>query len=121
MVRCDDGNWIEIPVQEGFSQGCPLSPVLAAIVLNEILVEVDRTMKQTAAARLTIGCKLDEGCGGLSLIMGYIDDVNALVPLEDIPLFLQLLNNLASLLVLFLILTIHVSSLLPITPVLFLL
>ena len=49
LLRCDDGNWIEIPVQQGFSQGCPLSLVLAAIVLNKILVEVDQTMKQAAS------------------------------------------------------------------------
>ena len=36
-VRMGDGSWAVIDVTEGFSQGCPLSPVFAALVLNTIL------------------------------------------------------------------------------------
>ncbi len=33
-VKMEDGSWAIIKVEEGFSQGCPVSPVFAAIVLN---------------------------------------------------------------------------------------
>ena len=32
-VKSDDGNWFQITVEEGFAQGCPMSPVFAALVL----------------------------------------------------------------------------------------
>lgn len=37
IVKLEDGTWTSIFVREGFSQGCPVSPIFAAIVLNEIL------------------------------------------------------------------------------------
>ena len=39
-LKLDNWTWTEIPVSKGFSQGCPLSPVLSTIVLNYILAEV---------------------------------------------------------------------------------
>ena len=40
MVRLANGTWREVTVEEGFAQGCPLSPIFAAIVLNHILRNV---------------------------------------------------------------------------------
>eukprot|EP00956_Cyclotella_meneghiniana_P010644 scaffold14828_cov64-Cyclotella_meneghiniana.AAC.8 len=37
IVKRSDGTYTIIPVTEGFSQGCPFSPIFAAIVLYEIL------------------------------------------------------------------------------------
>ena len=35
-----DGSWSVIAVEEGFSIGCPLSPVFVALVLNVILKKI---------------------------------------------------------------------------------
>jgi hypothetical protein len=37
IIQKSDGTWESIPVNEGFSQGCPASPVFAAFVLTNLL------------------------------------------------------------------------------------
>ena len=46
LVRKDDGTWTTIPVREGFSQGCPASPLFAALVLNYILRKINTDLIQ---------------------------------------------------------------------------
>ena len=87
-VKLVDGRWRYIPVQEGFSQGCPMSPVFAAIVLNEILTKIDSELREKAAHRKN-NSLTDDGEGGLPLIMAYVDDCNALLPHEDVLDFLE--------------------------------
>ena len=52
FVRLEDGTWTVILVQEGFSQGCPASPVFAAIVLHEILSVIQKELDSRALSRL---------------------------------------------------------------------
>ncbi|KAL7502962.1 hypothetical protein ACHAXN_001911, partial [Cyclotella atomus] len=51
FVRKEDGTWVIIDVTEGFSQGCPASPVFAAIVLHDILCRIQPLLEQRAAHR----------------------------------------------------------------------
>jgi len=88
-VKLIDGRWKYIPVKEGFSQGCPMSPIFAAIVLNEILSMIDVELREKAASRLQDSNKLDDDQGGLPLIMAFVDDTNALLPHEDVHDFLK--------------------------------
>jgi hypothetical protein len=41
-----DGTWRTIPMEEGISQGCPLSPIFASLVVAELLKPVDHLLKQ---------------------------------------------------------------------------
>ena len=88
-VKLVDGSWSYLPVQEGFSQGCPMSPVFAAIVLNEILTKIDSKMRALASARKTDKNGMDDNEGGITLIMAYVNDVNCLVPLDDVYILLD--------------------------------
>jgi hypothetical protein len=83
-VKMEDGTWSTIPVEEGFAQGCPLSPLFAGMVLNIILHKIHDTLSDRARTRLQLGNKGDDGKGGMPLIMAYVDDTNILVPLEDV-------------------------------------
>ena len=83
-VKLVDGRWQYISVREGFAQGCPMSPVFAAIVLNEILSKLDVDLRNRALARKNAGEWGDDGNGGITISMAYIDDVNMLVPLADV-------------------------------------
>ena len=51
MPKLEDDSWEAIYVVEGFSQGCPLSPVFAGIVLNPILQKLDNLMLERAHDR----------------------------------------------------------------------
>ena len=84
-----DGTWSYIPVCEGFLQGCPISSVFAAIVLKEILSKVERDLCERAENRKLAHQPLDDARGGVPIIMAYVNDVNALIPLDDVEFFLE--------------------------------
>ena len=88
-VKLEDGTWQDIPVTEGFSQGCPLSPILAAIVLSVILKKLDKLLRSRADKRRRQGELGDDNKGGITIIMAYVDDANFLVPHEDVLFLLQ--------------------------------
>jgi hypothetical protein len=48
FVRLENGEWEIISVTEGFTQGCPVSPVFAAIVLNDILSTIQKELNLRA-------------------------------------------------------------------------
>ena len=88
-----DGSRELIPLDEGFSRGCPASPVFAALVLECILSNVKRDIGQDAALRANAGDLGDDGIGGIPIILPYIDDINALVPLSQVKLFMDLFDK----------------------------
>ena len=53
-VRRSDGSWEHIPVDEGFSQGCPSSPIFAALVLRHIIVKINRDLRISAIHRASL-------------------------------------------------------------------
>lgn len=89
FAKREDGTWLELAVEEGFSQGCPISPIFGALVLGVILEKVYKDLNKRVQDRLNEGETLDDDNGGVSITMAYIDDVNALVPLEDVKFFLD--------------------------------
>ncbi|KAL7529651.1 hypothetical protein ACHAXR_003079, partial [Thalassiosira sp. AJA248-18] len=92
-VKMSDGDWEDIVVSKGFSQGCPLSPILAAIVLNYILKQVDTILQARAKSRPAANS--DDGLGGLAIILAYVDDANFLVPLDDVEPLLRAFQSVA--------------------------
>ncbi len=42
--KLDDRMWRNLAMDEGFNQGCPLSSIFAAIVLNKILFPLDNSL-----------------------------------------------------------------------------
>ena len=85
----DSDTWQHFKVEEGFTQGCPLSPLFAGIVLTHILQQINKELMERAEHRCKSGNPLDDGMGGSPLIMAYVDDTNCLLPIEDVHYFLQ--------------------------------
>ncbi len=89
-VKLADGTWHYIPVREGFSQGCPMSPVFAALVLDEILKKIDGELRERARVRKYVDRKPgDDHEGGIPLLLAYVDDCNCVLPHIDVEFFLQ--------------------------------
>jgi len=63
-VKMADGSWTYIPVQEGFSQGCHMLRVFAALVVGELLQEVDTHFRRKAASHHSQGADMDDHLGG---------------------------------------------------------
>ncbi|KAL7523591.1 hypothetical protein ACHAXR_000244, partial [Thalassiosira sp. AJA248-18] len=73
--RWADGSWRSLDMEEGSNQGCPLSSLFAALVVDWILKPIDLALRERAAARLLNNQPGDDGFGGISHIFGYVDDV----------------------------------------------
>jgi hypothetical protein len=94
-VRLENGEWEIIRVTEGFTQGCPVSPVFAALVLNDILSKIQLELNSRAEQRCINGEPGDDRLGTLGLILAYVDDCNILLHHEDILFFLNCFKELA--------------------------
>ena len=91
-VKRDDGSWFKISVEEGFTQGCPASPVVASIVLRHILKKVERDIYELVDLRNSFSESArdhDDGMGCISITLAYVDNVNCLLHLRDIKPFLN--------------------------------
>jgi hypothetical protein len=80
-------------MEEGVSQGCPLSPIFASLVVVRLLQPLDTLLKSCAAARLLDGHPGDDGKGSITHLLGCVDDVSACIPLVDLKF---LCDNFAS-------------------------
>ena len=82
-----DGTWNTQSMAKGVNQGCPLSSILAALVLHEVLAPIDAKLKIRAANRRQQQNTGDDDAGGETHPMAYIDDAGAAVPHEDVEFF----------------------------------
>ena len=71
-------------MEEGVCQGCPLSPIFALLVVAKLLQSLDIELCERAATRLHNGNSGGDGFGGITHLLGYVYDVSACVPLEDL-------------------------------------
>ena len=92
--RWNDGSWKSINMLEGVNQGCPLSAIFAALVLDRVLRPLDTMLRQRAADRLASGDSGDDGFGSISHLFGYVDDNSSCVPLVDLAFFFAKLVEL---------------------------
>lgn len=72
--RWEDGSWRMIDMSEGLSQGCPLSILFAALVLDRVIRPLDGMLRERAAARLANGDEGDDGYGSVTHTQAYVDD-----------------------------------------------
>lgn len=70
---------------DGFTQGCPLSGILAAIVLHDVLMELVQEQHERAAQHFQDGIYIDDddGEGGKAYPFFFLDDGLMALPHED--------------------------------------
>ena len=73
-------------MEECVSQRCPLSPILALLVVTNLLQPLDNELRERAATRPQNGDPGDDGFGGITHLFGCVDDVSTCVPLADLKL-----------------------------------
>jgi hypothetical protein len=83
-------------MKEGVNQGCPLSPIIATLVLHRVLKPLDEQLQQRAAARLARGIPGDDGFGSLTHLFAYMDGISSTVALEDVQFFLENIDKLGT-------------------------
>ncbi len=62
-------------MEEGTSQGCPLSPLFASFVVAQLLEPIDGLLRKSAANCLTTGNTGNDGQGGISHLLSFVDDI----------------------------------------------
>ena len=87
------GEHIGIRVGSLVGWGCPASSVFVAIVLKSILSHVLTDMGKDAVSRVREGNFGNDGFGGIPIVMPHVDDINALVPLDQVNWFLDLFTK----------------------------
>lgn len=83
----DNGKWGSFSQEEGFAQGCPFSPAFSALVLQKILSQLDMKLRAEAKKRLRKSDKGNDGYGGVTHILAYVDDTSAVILYSDVELF----------------------------------
>ncbi len=109
--KWDDGSWRTLLMKEGVSQGCPLSLVFASFVIACLLEPIDKLLRQCASDQLASGDPGNDGFGGVSHLLGYVDDISSCVYLHDLPFLCNTLKSLGASLGCFVNSSKHASSL----------
>jgi hypothetical protein len=79
-----DSTWYTLLMEEGISHGCPLSPKFASLVVTNLLYPHDIKLHKRATTCLLNDNPGKDGFGGITRLVGYVDDVSACVPLVDL-------------------------------------
>ena len=74
-------------------QGCPLSPLFASFVVARLLTPIDKLLRERAALRLASGDPGNDGYGGISHLLWYLDDISTCVYLPDLNFLCEILNS----------------------------
>ena len=90
------GEWKSSQQKEGLPQGCPFSPVLATLVLHIIISKLDKKLRARAIARKIKHILLDDKEGGITNLLAYMDDLNAVVPHQDALFYCDTFKKLAN-------------------------
>jgi hypothetical protein len=91
--KWNDGSWRQLQMREGVSQGCPLSPLFASFVVARLLGPIDKLLRDRAALRLSSGDPGDDGHGGISHLLSYVDDISTCVYLPDLNFLCETLKS----------------------------
>ena len=94
--RWEDGSWKVIEMVEGVNQGCPLSALFAALVLDRVIRPLDGMLRERAQERVANGDYGDDGQGSVTNMFAWVDDVCSCIPLVDLRFFCTTFSKLAA-------------------------
>jgi hypothetical protein len=94
--KWDNGSWCTFLMKEGVSQGCSLSPLFASFVVARLLQPIDSLLRKQAAAQLASGNPGDDGYGGISHLLGYVNEISSCVFLPNLPFICNTLKTIGA-------------------------
>jgi hypothetical protein len=89
-----DGTWHTLLMEEGVIQDCPFLPIFATLVVACLLKPLDQLLKACATHRLNNGNPGNDCAGGITHLLGYVDNVSTYNPHEDLEFICNHFNNL---------------------------
>ena len=102
LYASDTNNWYQDPdgnnktlnQPEGFSQGCPLSPLFACLVLATLTTTINKNLSTRALERIRQQLTSDDNLGGLAHTASVMDDTSVCLLHEDLMPFLHQIDTL---------------------------
>jgi hypothetical protein len=83
-------------MKEGVNQGCPLSPLFASFIVALLLQPIDFLLQERAATQLASGDPGDDGFGGISHLLEFVDNISSCIFLPDLPFLCTTLKTLGA-------------------------
>ena len=80
--------------EEGFPQGCPLSPLFSCLVLLALTTQLNKEQAKRAQQRKMSNNAYDDGMGGISHTASIMDDTSVCLPHCDLLWFLRRFEEL---------------------------
>ncbi len=74
----------------------PTLPALRIFVVARLLEPIDKLLRQRASDRLASGDPGNDGFGGISHLLGYVDDISSCVYLHNLPFLCNTLKSLGA-------------------------
>jgi hypothetical protein len=85
--------WRQLLMEEGVTQGCPLSPLFASFVVARLLKPIDPLLRTWAAKQLASGNPSDDKYGGITRLLSYVDNISTCIYLPDLEFFCNTLKT----------------------------
>ena len=82
--------------EEGFPQGCPLSPLFSCLVLLALTNQLNKEQAKRASTRKQSGDIGDDNKGGVAHTASIMDDTSVCLPHCDLPWFLSRFQELGA-------------------------
>jgi len=82
--KWNDGSWRRLLTEEGTSQRCPFSPLFASFIVARLLEPTNGVLREHAVTHLANGDTGNDGQGGISHLLSFVDNISSCVYLPDL-------------------------------------
>jgi hypothetical protein len=91
--KWSNGTWHQLLMEEGVTQGCPLSPLFASFVVARLLEPINALLHARAAERLASGNPGNDEYGSITHLVSYVDNISTCIYLPDLKFFCNTLKT----------------------------
>jgi hypothetical protein len=80
-------------MEEGVTQGCPLSPLFTSFMVANLLEPIDALLRARAAEQLASGNPVNDNYGGIIHLLSYVDNISTCINLPNLEFFCNTLKT----------------------------
>jgi hypothetical protein len=91
--KWSNGTWCQLLMQEGVTQGCPLSPLFASFLVARLLEPINALLHARAAEQLASGDPGNDKYGGITHLISYVDNISTFIYLPNLEFFCNTLKT----------------------------
>ncbi len=85
--------WHQLLMEEGVTQGCPLSQLFASFVVACLLEPIDTLLRAQAVEQVASGDPGNDKYGNITHLLSYVDNISTCIYLPDLKFFCNTLKT----------------------------